>query len=167
MYCGNVWDAVCTQAGNVKVRQYWESQRGALCLQSGQHAVGFLPDADRAGQTLSEMSRPKKRLFVLSDSSQCRTRSEQACLVVGVCERTQRVCVCDEESETVCNCACWCTERYCGFSFLSFFCFCLSVYLYVLAGLGCKCVYVCAIFFLFIWCVFVVLLLQRTDLGSS
>lgn len=93
MYCGNVWDAVCTQAGNVKVRQYWESQRGALCPQSGQHAVGFLPDGDRAGQTLSEMSRPQKRLFVLSDSSQGRTRSEQACLVVGVCERTQRVCV--------------------------------------------------------------------------
>lgn len=164
MYCGNVWDAVCTQAGNVKVRQYWESQRGALCLQSGQHAVGFLPDADRAGQTLSEMSRPKKRLFVLSDSSQCRTRSEQACLVVGVCERTQRVCVM-KRARLYAIVPAGVQRDIVDFLFFLFFC--LSVYLYVLAGLGCKCVYVCAIFFLFIWCVFVVLLLQRTDLGSS
>lgn len=88
---------------------------------------------------LSQKCLAPKRPFVLSDSSQCRTRSKQACLVIGVCEHTESVC--GGESETVCDCVCWCKERYCGFSFL----------------------FVC----LFMWCVFVVLLLQRTNLGSS
>lgn len=67
MYCRNVLYYKTTSTLDKTTeceRQYWESWRGAHCLRWDQHVVGFLPEGDRAAQTLSEMSRPRKRLFV-------------------------------------------------------------------------------------------------------
>lgn len=86
------------RAGDIKpesARQYWESRGGGgeAAVSSGISMpwASFLrvTEPDR----LSQKCLALKRLFVPADSSQRRTRSEQACLVVGVCERRQRVCV--------------------------------------------------------------------------
>lgn len=134
-----------------------ERERGEeeLCrrLQWDQHAVGFLPEGNRAGQTLSEMSQPLKGSLSCLITSQRRTRSEQACLVVGVCDHRQRLCVIVSAV---------CKERYCQF----FFVVCLFIYM-LAASPNVEQASDLFFFVSFFCCVLTALLLQRTDSGSS
>ena len=149
-WCTAVTCIVCKPHKPESVRDSTEKAGEKPAVSSGISMLwaSFLRE-DRAGSTLSEMSGPK-RLFVLSDSSQHRARSEQACSVVG------RVW-------TLTECV-WFGERLrvivsAGVKRDS------QDLLFIVYLFGCQsqwwekvCVY---------WCVFVVGLRQRTDSGSG
>lgn len=105
----SVWETVLRERGG-------RGEEPCRRLQWDQHAVGFLPEGNRAGQTLSEMSQPLKGSLSCLITSQRRTRSEQACLVVGVCEHRQGLCVIVSAG---------CKDRYCWFFFVA----CLFIYM--------------------------------------
>lgn len=106
---------------NQSQRQSRESRREARCLQWDQHAVGFLPEGDRDGQTLSEMSRPPKKKTLCPAWVQPAQNKEWTSMFGSRGVWTQTECV-------------WFGERLCVIvsagvkgDIVDFLCYCLSV----------------------------------------